>query len=172
MPSKGVKPMSIFQSLTGNNNLFYFATQAKASKEKTLDLAVNHGLIIRAAYQNREPRQASAGAKQLRLGSKIILCYGGGDGGLYLPLAELTIINDDQFLKKIPGLPFFGILNDPTLVKKVADYGYEKDPILKEFTAIGVKFDRRLTSSNLIKKPNPRNAFATFDQVRVNYPHL
>lgn len=150
-----------------------------------MDLAKNNGLIIRAAYKkppeenppqdyNKKTPAVSTGSRQLSVGSMIILCYGGGRGGLYRPLVELIVIEDHPLLDEINDLPGsgFGVLKDPDLIQKVPNFGYEKDPFLLKFTAIGVTFNRYLNSNVDIKNPNPHNAIITFDQVQEEYPHL
>ena len=178
-------PMSNFDLLKNDDTFFYFATESGTTKENTLDLAKNNGLIIRAAYKtppqeippqdyNKKPPAVSTGLRQLSVGSKIILCYGGGRGGLYRPLVELIVIEDHPLLDEINDLTGsgFGVLKNPDLIQKVTNFGYEKDPFLRKFTAIGVTFNRYLNSNVDIKNPNPHNAIITFDQVQERYPNL
>ncbi len=108
----------------------------------------------------------STGARDLSKGFKIILCYGGGKGGKYRPIAELTVIEDHKLLNKINDLPVFGVVKDPDLIQKVTGYGGKKDPYLREFTAIGVEFKKELLANPLIKKPNSINAIICFNDVR------
>lgn len=122
--------------------------------------------MIRSAYKKSsgEKNDVSTGARQIEYGKKIILCYGGGQGGFYQPIAILTVAKQDT-LDPISDMPGFGVINDKNLSKLCLNYGYEPDPFLNQITAIGVKFDRILTGYSPIKRSNT-NAICRFADIR------
>ena len=87
--------------------------------------------------------------------------------GACVPLGYFEIeVADDP----VEGLPVMGIIQDPVLIQDLEGWGYKKDAIIKQHTAVAVNYrpDLQIPAREEIQHPNPKSkqqAIWRWDQV-------
>lgn len=113
----------------------YRATGAIANRKGTFELAAEHGVLVRTAFNVNH--HAIANVKAIRPGDRILLVHSHGGRRDWLQ----AIV--DQPSPKIPPirgheaeLPALGVIQEPDLAAYVEALGYPRDPYLGVFTAL------------------------------------
>jgi hypothetical protein len=137
----------------------YFATPSKEVWAITRAIVSELGMIVRSVYNNGNPPIAIANVRNIRLGQRILLVYG-GRGEPYRAMFSCTVVAPRRPVPQFEVFSFADDVQNECLTRS----GYSVDPHLNRFTGISVEISpEHLTG--FVRKPLGNNTIRSWKEV-------
>ena len=139
----------------------YFATPSQEDWTITRGIVDELKMIIRTAYNTKGIPIANV--KNLHIGDRILLVYGGGRSGQpYRPIFSCKVVPPPRPIPQFEAMTFA----DASQSERLRSSNYPADPYLNQFTGISIEVSEHLERlGHTIQKPGGNNVIRRWSDV-------